>query len=196
VARQGALSARPDIHLEDSPCRRHSRPQPESGGRGRLPVDVHQPRLPGAVRRGARDRGSGRRRRVNELGNRLGCRRPGARRPSRAAHRLLRRHHRGAACAGRRRRSRSAAYGLARAGAGRSRRALPSGARAAATLSSGHWRGRGAPRRPSAAPHATPPPTPRSASPASTPGYRGCSPRAVYDRCAADYRARRSPQKV
>jgi hypothetical protein len=143
VARQGAFSARPEINLEDSPCRRHPRPQHVLGGCGRLPVDLHRPGLPGALRRGARDRGPGRRRGVNELGDRLGCRRPGARRPSRAAHRLLRRHHRGAACAGRggrgggrgrgrRRRSRSAAHGLARAGAGRSRRALPSGARAAA----------------------------------------------------------------
>src|SRR5674536_257055 len=53
-------------------------PPPEPGGRGRLPVDLHRPGLPGAVRRGARDRGPGRRRGVNELGNRLGCRRQGA----------------------------------------------------------------------------------------------------------------------
>ena len=36
-------------------------------------------------------------------------------------------------------------------------------------------------RRRSAAPPATPPPTPRSASSASTPGCRGCSPRASSD---------------
>jgi len=80
---------RPHLRL----LRRAAAPQREPGGRGQLPVDLHQPGLPGAVRRRARGRGS---------------------------------------CGGRR----------------------------------------------TAAPPSTPPPTPRSASPASTPSCPGCSPRA------------------
>ena len=124
-------------------------------------LDLHQPALPGAARRGDRGRGPGGGRRAE-----------GARRPSDAAHRALRRGARGAAADARAGASRSRVTarapprdGPARRGRGRRRLSPRRGPLRLATTATTSPRR----RRPSSPSPWSPPSAPPSAAPSPTP---------------------------